>query len=450
MKKKEKNQSIKVSVIVPIYNTMPYLQECLDSVCGQTLQDIEIIAIDDGSTDGSYELLLLYAQRDERIIPIKNPYNIGAARTRNIGIQLARGDYLAILDADDFFDIDFLEKMYQKIMTDTSDVVICNVAVYDNDTGHEIYRTIPYFLLNRLSKKFNFKDISNHIFNFFWEVPHNKLYRKSFLLDYQIYFQDLENSNDVYFGGIVLVLANTLSYINRRFVHYRKNWGGNIQAIRGKNPLCVFWALRKLYDNILSKGCWKDCSRSFYKYSMNIIMNSLILATAEILQDVIDFWRNEGFQRIGMTNLTKENFGEQRMFQQWKELYNSGRVLLTPKISYHEGIATFIEGLKKEEFNAAIWGYGKIGHIFKHVADTCGYPIFEIYEIDESKWGCSDSVRVCGFEQRNEMVDTIVITVMKEYGEIAKYIHKQTHCIRVLALEPYLTYGATIEECELP
>ena len=107
------NTDIKVSVIMPIYNAYDYLRPAIESVLGQTLQEIEIICVDDGSTDSSFDLIKEYQQKDERI-RIATETNAGPALARNNGIKRARGEYLAFLDADDFCDPDLLEKLYNK------------------------------------------------------------------------------------------------------------------------------------------------------------------------------------------------------------------------------------------------------------------------------------------------------------------------------------------------
>jgi glycosyltransferase involved in cell wall biosynthesis len=114
---------IKVSVIIPVYNTEPYLKRCLDSVCNQTLKDIEIICINDGSTDNSLAVLECRAQEDSRIKLITLPFNKGAAVARNRGIQLASGEYLGFIDSDDYIDLDFYEKLYAKAIENGAEIV---------------------------------------------------------------------------------------------------------------------------------------------------------------------------------------------------------------------------------------------------------------------------------------------------------------------------------------
>lgn len=104
----------KVSVIIPVYNTEKYLRKCLDSVCNQTLSDIEIICVNDCSPDNSLEILNEYAQKDNRIKVINFEENKGVSIARNTGIDSATGEFIGFVDADDFVDLDFYEKLYNK------------------------------------------------------------------------------------------------------------------------------------------------------------------------------------------------------------------------------------------------------------------------------------------------------------------------------------------------
>lgn len=101
----------KISIIIPVYNTEKYLSRCLDSAINQTLKDIEIICVNDGSTDNSLDILKEYAAKDNRI-KIISKGNEGAAITRNIGINVATGEYIGFIDSDDYVDLDYFEELY--------------------------------------------------------------------------------------------------------------------------------------------------------------------------------------------------------------------------------------------------------------------------------------------------------------------------------------------------
>lgn len=125
----------KISVIVPIYNTEKYLPKCLDSLTGQTLKDIEIICVNDCSTDNSFQILQKYAVNDDRIKIIDLKENTGAAVARNKGIDEANGEYIGFVDSDDFVDEDFYEKLYNKAVETGADTVKGNIYNFDETTG---------------------------------------------------------------------------------------------------------------------------------------------------------------------------------------------------------------------------------------------------------------------------------------------------------------------------
>ena len=127
--------NIKVSVIVPIYNTAPWLKSCLDSICHQTLENIEIICINDGSTDNSLEILKEYQQGDSRI-QIVDQNNKGLSEARNAGIKVAEGSYLFFMDSDDYLDLDSLEILSADMDNRSLDFLLFNVTSFGDDDSY--------------------------------------------------------------------------------------------------------------------------------------------------------------------------------------------------------------------------------------------------------------------------------------------------------------------------
>ena len=146
----------KVSVIIPVYNVENYIRQCLDSVINQTLKDIEIICIDDGSTDDSGVILDEYASKDSRIKVIHNS-NQGAGPSRNLGIQMSCGKYLSILDSDDIFDLKMLELLFNKAELTNADITICRCQVLNmKNLACKVFKQALKYIPNK--DTFNYKE----------------------------------------------------------------------------------------------------------------------------------------------------------------------------------------------------------------------------------------------------------------------------------------------------
>lgn len=212
----------KISVIIPIYNSEKYIPRCLDSICGQTYKNIEIVCIDDGSSDNAGKLLDKYAERDSRII-VRHQMNQGESKARNNGLQLATGDYIGFMDCDDWIEPDMYESLINCAEMDNLDMVVSSWFKDDDFSSIEIKNKLEVNLgifgrdelLGYIYKRDYYKG-----FAYMW----NKLYKREVLTD--------EHGNMIKFnehlrlGGDVLYLAeaavrtNRAKYIDKAFYHY--------------------------------------------------------------------------------------------------------------------------------------------------------------------------------------------------------------------------------------
>lgn len=147
------NKNILVSVIVPIYNAKNYLKACLDSIVKQTYKNIEIILVDDGSTDGSGDIVDLYAQKDSRIKVIHNT-NHGVSYTRNCGILVASGSKVLFIDSDDTVDLDYVKKLVEPLEKQNYNVVICGANDINVKKGKVRARRFPQYLTGNIKNDF--------------------------------------------------------------------------------------------------------------------------------------------------------------------------------------------------------------------------------------------------------------------------------------------------------
>lgn len=205
--------SPKVSIIIPVYNVEKYLEQCLDSIINQNLKNIEIICINDGSTDNSLKILKKYAKKDNRII-ILSQTNLGAGAARNRGLAVAKGEYLSFLDADDFFYENMLSEAVHKLETSQSDIAVFEVDLYDN----KIQKIIPDTWVVKKDKipsqnPFCYKDCLDYIFTCSHTCAWNKLFKADFIKKHKLVFQEIHNNNDLYFVCMALSLASKIIYI---------------------------------------------------------------------------------------------------------------------------------------------------------------------------------------------------------------------------------------------
>ena len=121
---------VNISVLVPVYNVEPYLAQCLESICSQTLRELEIVCVDDASTDGSLSILREFAERDPRVKVVQAPENGGLSRSRNLAMSHAVGEYLFLVDSDDWLETDLLEEMYRRAKALDADKLVCGFRYY--------------------------------------------------------------------------------------------------------------------------------------------------------------------------------------------------------------------------------------------------------------------------------------------------------------------------------
>ena len=214
---------IAVSVIIPVYNSEPYLRQCLDSVTAQTLKNIEIICVDDGSTDHSVEILKEYAARDPRftILCQQNRY---AGVARNTGKAHAHGKYLVFWDSDDYFHPSALQKMFAKCEADKADICVCGGRDYYEKERFEAFSS-RYVLLRQLPARIPFNRETNpkYILSFTNASVWNKMFRRSFVESARLDFHPSKNANDVFFVENALCLAGSVTVVRDYLICYRNN-----------------------------------------------------------------------------------------------------------------------------------------------------------------------------------------------------------------------------------
>ncbi|MEY8494236.1 glycosyltransferase family 2 protein [Lachnospiraceae bacterium 29-91] len=311
-------ENIKISVIIPVYNTEEYLNECLESICSQTLKEIEIICVDDGSTDNSLRILADYAARDSRIRLLKQS-NQYAGVARNLGMRYASGKYLCFLDSDDFFSAFFLEKMYIAAEKYESDIVICNCYNYDSMTGQTSKGYMREEFLPEDSTNFSKEDISDKLFQITDGWPWNKLFRTEFIQRSGLSFSSTRTANDGYFVFMALALAARITKVDDYLINWRINNRNSLSNTRNKSWYCGFQMLYEMKQGLKKNNLYEMMEKTFLNFSLEYILWSLEqMEFCNEKEKLYECIQTECKDCIGITNLPAENYYHSDLYIRYK------------------------------------------------------------------------------------------------------------------------------------
>lgn len=260
---------VKVSVIIPVFNVEPFLRQCLESVIHQTLTDLEIICVNDGSTDHSLAILKEYAAKDHRIV-ILDKENGGQGLARNIAIHRATGEYVGFVDGDDWIDPDMFLHLYTSAQRFDADVTICEFQHYDEAKG--LIPQTKWFKLP-MHKKFNhiafrWEDISDIGFHLN-SGPFNKLYRNEFIRKHQFKFATDLYYEDIPFVFPCLIRAGNISLVRQPLYFYRHSRPGSTSADKGERQFDIFEIVHLLQTTIQDFPIYEKIKLKFYDYKFN-------------------------------------------------------------------------------------------------------------------------------------------------------------------------------------
>lgn len=256
---------VKVSVIIPVYNVEQYLEECIKSVQCQSLKEIEIICIDDGSTDHSAEILERYAELDDRIRVISKE-NTGYGHSVNLGINSARGEYISIVESDDYVELNMLEELYELAKSNNLDVVKADSTCFVDECGERkfTYRTVlPKRNQDDYSKIFSRNDYNQTFCGYVYTWA--GIYKREFLNQYYIRHNETPGASyqDNGFWFQTTMYADRLMFINKAYYNLRRD-----------NPNSSFFSKTKVfcisdeYDFIHQKIMESDLERKQELFSL--------------------------------------------------------------------------------------------------------------------------------------------------------------------------------------
>ena len=321
----------KISVIIPVYNAEKYLRKCLDSVILQTYRNLEILCVNDGSTDGSADILREYRAKDDRVRVFEQEHS-GTANARNYAMTAANGEYISFVDADDWIDHDCIEKCMSKFDKDIDVVVFPyikeypsnsaktsffgkNIMLKDDEVTRLIYRRFFGLYRNELSNPEKIDELSSS-----W----GKIYKTEIIEDIKFVDTKIIGTEDAWYNINVFKKVHNVQYIDDVYYHYFK--GNEISLTRNYKPE-LFNGWCNLYTYMLNYAKKEKLSEDFFEAINNRIVVNLIFLALNVVNSNMTFINKKiEIKKMLRQNIYKEAF---KTFQfkylglKWKVFYKA-------------------------------------------------------------------------------------------------------------------------------
>ncbi len=304
-----------VSVIIPAYNVEQYIRQGMDSVLKQTLREIEVICVDDGSTDRTLEILKEYEASDSRV-KVLTQKNSGAGAARNNGLKLAQGETLSFLDADDFYELNMLEKAYRKLRETKAQFVVFDSDEYMNDTGE--YRKPRHIDMNAIPpyEPFHRRALTNNPFRVFIGWAWDKLYDAEFVRENGFRFQEQRTTNDMAFVFSALIQGERIAVIPQVLAHHRKNVSSSLSNTREESWMCFYNALCEVRRFLLEKQLYQEMGRDFVNYALHSCLWNLNTLQGEAKEKLFNKLKSQWIDDLEISQIEECFFDQKEEYQE--------------------------------------------------------------------------------------------------------------------------------------
>ena len=412
-------ESILASIVIPVYNKGQYLKECLDSIQRQTYKNLEIICVDDGSIDNSYEICLEYTRTDKRFRIIKQK-NSGAAAARNRGLDNAHGEYIVFLDADDSFDEKMIEKACLAATENNADVVVWGyneVGMESNNTS--VVCRIPNY------EAVDHDEVDFEVMESARTVPWNKLVRRELLIRKAIRFQNIPTENDVFYSNAVILSASKIFFVREALVNYSRGLQGSISVSRTLKKSHALLAYDQVYQFI--KENEEKFVVPYIDKTLDWIMGNIIKENNFVRVKSI----SENYKKCkALKNAFLENENNPSIKLRNRNLINMLKsmdlVNLPSNIYiYSMGILQqIVENAHRHNKKIALWGCGVKGKKFIDAMKECGIQIDYVVDMDKSKQGTLyKSYLIHNYLDIQDVIQIIIIltsSILEEISELSQ------------------------------
>ena len=425
--KKRNHVSTKISIIVPIYNSERYLENCILSLLNQTLQEIEIILINDASTDNSEFIMQRFQMQNQKKIKcIYLKENIYQGGARNRGIEISQGEFLMFVDSDDTIDCTICEKLYKKAIETSSDIVFCDILkIYENKNKQLWFSYIFKQQLGIMT------DEKRRLFVFTEGYPFAKVISTKLVKENKIRYPERMKYEDLAVGAMFYIHAKKTEYIAEPLYFYslrenstsqRKNSVEHYDFIQASKYLCNSLVrteetknfkeeIEAIYTYGILQGIKKVLTQ-FDEPDMDLVFSwcqNLIAKYPEYEKNKYFFYKNEP---VGILAMQYGKKSKEDLFSAFKQ--GKLQEKYANYSSYYSMHKEVIEELfcdcKKKGYKVAIWGAGKKGSDFLEVCDNERKNISFVIDKDSAKVGMYTSTGhlIQTFEDVSHYVDVII------------------------------------------
>lgn len=315
-----------VSIIIPVYNVEGYLEECIESVLNQIYNNIEVLIIDDGSTDNSKNIAIKYSNRDQRI-KVFSQKNMGASVARNKGILKSKGKFIMFLDADDVLEKYGVEALYYAMIKNNCDIAIGDWTNIDEDNKLLLNHDLQNKQLYTSSKLYSTKEILNY--SFFDPVPSNKMFKRNIIEDYNIRFAEVAIGQDLNFFLKYIAHCKSVYLLNKNIFKYRIRNGSisRTYSLKIKDITNSFDDIMEHYlaNNKLNE--YKNQLNSWKIHHLNWQINKIrLISEKEDRIKVINNFKNSTREILKdemINNIERKNFIKLKIKYIFKFIYSS-------------------------------------------------------------------------------------------------------------------------------
>lgn len=433
------NKQDLISIVIPVYNGESFLRENIECILNQTYTNLEIIYICDMCTDNTVSILQEYASLDSRLIIRDEKERHGADISRNMGKEMANGEWIIFLDSDDLFEENMLETLLEKAVDEGADMCCCfwesftdrpkktaNLTL-DRERGLKLYcETYPVIDVEKTRK---------YILQLVFHAPWMKLIHKSIYQRNVVYFQDIPNCDDVYFSFVVAIEAKKIVYVNQNLVYYRIAQGKDTISANQEDGIkenYIWEAFDKTYQYISEKENNCELMQSFYHRVCHAIFHRIGYGVYEKLYYRL---RDIYFEKWGMWNIDIQK----KLSYFYREVYmkiQDGDLDMRKDDLVAQAKRKYVQDMLMKK-DCSIWGCGEEGKKLLKLLGNGAEKIKHLFDNNPDKWGEVIAEKI--IEKYNgNWTDSIIVTTPKYYEQIKMQIGDKADNVYNLEKEIYL------------